>query len=62
MMVAFAVWFAFRIMRHVSSFTEESPAEVWTEVMFLPAFHLVNAGHFDHRRHLGFELADFPDL
>ncbi len=33
MMVAFAVWLAFRIMRHVSSFTEESPAEVWTEVM-----------------------------
>ncbi len=33
MMVAFAVWLSFRIMRHVSSFSEESPAEVWTEVM-----------------------------
>lgn len=33
MMVAFAVWLSFRILRHVSSFTEESPAEVWTEVM-----------------------------
>ncbi len=33
MMVAFAIWLSFRIMQHVSSFTEESPAEVWTEVM-----------------------------
>lgn len=33
MMVAFAVWLSFRILKHVSSFTEESPAEVWTEVM-----------------------------
>ena len=33
MMVAFAVWLAFRLVKHVSSFTEESPAEVWTEVM-----------------------------
>ena len=33
MMVAFAVWLSFRIIKHVSSFTEESPAEVWTEVM-----------------------------
>lgn len=33
MMVAFAVWLAFRILKHVSSFTEESPAEVWTEVI-----------------------------
>lgn len=33
MMVAFAIWLSFRIMKHVSSFTEESPAEVWTEVM-----------------------------
>lgn len=32
MMVAFAVWLCFRMMKHVSSFTEESPAEVWTEV------------------------------
>ena len=33
MMVAFAVWLAFRIIRHVASFTEDSPAEVWTEVI-----------------------------
>lgn len=32
MMVAFALWLCFRMMKHVSSFTEESPAEVWTEV------------------------------
>jgi len=33
MMVAFAVWMAFQVLKHVSSFTEESPAELWTEVM-----------------------------
>lgn len=33
MMVAFAVWFAFRIFAHVTSFVEENPAEVWTEVI-----------------------------
>lgn len=33
MMVAFAVWLAFRMLKHISSFTEESPAEVWTEVI-----------------------------
>jgi len=32
MMVAFAVWLSFRILRHISSVVEESPAEVWTEV------------------------------
>lgn len=32
MMVAFAIWLSFRIIKHVSSFAEESPAEVWTEV------------------------------
>lgn len=32
MMVAFAVWLSLRILRHVSSVVEESPAEVWTEV------------------------------
>lgn len=32
MMVAFALWLSFRLMLHVSSFTEESPAEVWTEI------------------------------
>ena len=33
MMVAFAVWLSFRMLKHMSSFTEESPAEVWTEVI-----------------------------
>lgn len=33
MMVAFAIWLAFRMIKHVSSFTEDSPAEVWSEVM-----------------------------
>ena len=33
MMVAFAVWLSFRMLKHISSFTEESPAEVWTEVV-----------------------------
>lgn len=32
MMVAFALWLAFRILKHVGSVVEESPAEVWTEV------------------------------
>ena len=32
MMVAFAIWLAFRMLKHVGSFTEESPAEVWTEI------------------------------
>lgn len=32
MMVAFAIWLCLRILRHVSSINEESPAEVWTEV------------------------------
>ncbi len=31
-MVAFALWLSFRILKHVSSVEEESPAEVWTEV------------------------------
>jgi len=31
-MVAFAVWLSFRVLSHLSSLTEESPAEVWTEV------------------------------
>lgn len=31
-MVAFAVWFSFRLMRHVSSLQEENIAEVWKEV------------------------------
>ena len=33
MMVAFAVWLSFRMLKHLSSFTEESPAEVWTEII-----------------------------
>lgn len=32
MMVAFAVWLSIRLLKHVSSVVEESPAEVWTEV------------------------------
>ena len=32
MMVAFALWLAIRILKHVSSVVEESPSEVWTEV------------------------------
>ena len=31
-MVAFAIWLSFRILKHVGSVVEESPAEVWTEV------------------------------
>lgn len=33
MMMAFAVWFAFRMLNHVGSFTEENIAEVWKEVI-----------------------------
>lgn len=33
MMVAFAVWTAFRLLRFVGSFTEDSPAEVWNEIV-----------------------------
>ena len=32
MMVAFAIWLSIRLLKHVSSLVEESPAEVWTEV------------------------------
>lgn len=32
MMVAFAVWLSLRLLKHVSSVVEESPAEVWTEI------------------------------
>ena len=32
-MVAFAIWLTFRLIKHVSSFSEDSPAEVWTEVL-----------------------------
>ena len=31
-MTAFAVWLSLRLLKHVSSVVEESPAEVWTEV------------------------------
>ncbi len=31
-MVAFAIWLSIRLLKHVSSLVEESPAEVWTEV------------------------------
>ncbi|MBO4285078.1 MAG: hypothetical protein J5895_02460 [Alphaproteobacteria bacterium] len=33
MMVAFAVWLSIRLLKHVSSVVEESPAEVWSEVV-----------------------------
>lgn len=33
MMIAFAIWLSFRLIKHVSSFSEDSPAEVWTEVL-----------------------------
>jgi len=33
MMVAFAVWLSIRLLKHVSSVVEESPAEVWGEVV-----------------------------
>ena len=33
MMVGFAIWLSLRMLKHMSSFTEESPAEVWTEVV-----------------------------
>ena len=33
MMIAFAVWMSFQILMHVSSFTEESAGEVWSEVI-----------------------------
>jgi hypothetical protein len=31
-MVAFAVWLSLRVLKHIGSVVEESPAEVWTEV------------------------------
>lgn len=33
MMVAFAVWMSFRLMRHLSSFQEENLAETWNEIL-----------------------------
>ena len=32
-MTAFAVWLSFKVLGHVSSFAEENPAELWTEVL-----------------------------
>lgn len=32
-MIAFAVWMALRIMKFVSSVTEDSPGEVWNEIV-----------------------------
>ena len=32
MMVAFAVWLSFRLLKHVGSFTEENIGETWTEI------------------------------
>ena len=31
-MVAFAIWMSIRLLKHISSLVEESPAEVWTEI------------------------------
>lgn len=31
-MVAFAIWLSIRLLKHVTSLVEESPAEVWTEI------------------------------
>ena len=33
MMIAFAFWLGFRFMKYISSFSEESAAEVWTEIL-----------------------------
>ena len=33
MMIALAFWLVFRVIKHLGSFSEESPAEVWTEVL-----------------------------
>ena len=43
MMVAFAIWLSIRLLKHISSLVEESPAEVWTEVMRM-AFMCVFCG------------------
>lgn len=32
MMIAFAVWLSLRLLKHVSSFTEENIGETWTEI------------------------------
>ena len=32
MMVVFALWLSFRLLKHVSSFTEENMGEVWNEI------------------------------
>ena len=33
MMIAFALWTIFRLLKFVGSFTEDSPAEVWNEIV-----------------------------
>jgi len=33
MMVAFAIWLSIRLLKHVSSVVEESPMQVWTEIL-----------------------------
>lgn len=33
MMIAFAIWLSIRLLKHVSSFTEENMGEVWSEVL-----------------------------
>ena len=33
MMIAFALWTIFRLLKFVGSFTEDSPAEIWNEIV-----------------------------
>ena len=33
MMIAFALWTVFRLLKFVGSFTEDSPAEIWNEIV-----------------------------
>ena len=33
MMLAFAIWTIFRLLKFVGSFTEDSPAEIWNEIV-----------------------------
>ena len=42
MMVAFALWLSLRILKHISSVVEESPAEIWTEVFKMAFVCLIN--------------------
>lgn len=51
-LISFAVWMAFKLLRVLGSFKEENIGEVWTEIthkLFLCAFcaYLVGSGHVD---------------